>query len=131
MKQPKDAKPKQLRCMFWKERCNSDYAKGLKCNGINNPLDCPYALGKYVHETKPELVEILTSKEAQKLMVSGIAAGAAIVICSMFMPKRQLTCLKCGFITYSDTDMVNHLGGYRKEGYTKYDRCIEKVIKIG
>jgi hypothetical protein len=35
------------KCMFWKNgKCNSAYAKGLKCDGIHPPKNCPYDLGK-------------------------------------------------------------------------------------
>jgi hypothetical protein len=35
------------KCIFWKRgKCNSMYAKGLKCDGINPPKNCPYDLGK-------------------------------------------------------------------------------------
>jgi hypothetical protein len=35
------------KCMFWKDgKCNSMYAKGLKCDGIHPPEKCPWDLRK-------------------------------------------------------------------------------------
>ena len=33
------------KCMFWRDgKCNSDYARGLRCGGYAIiPKDCPYA----------------------------------------------------------------------------------------
>jgi len=35
---------KDKKCIFWKDgKCNSDYAKGLRCGGyVAIPKDCPY-----------------------------------------------------------------------------------------
>jgi len=38
---------KMVKCMFWKEgKCDSDYNKGYKCDGIHPPCDCPYSHDK-------------------------------------------------------------------------------------
>jgi len=38
---------KKNKCLFWKEgnKCNSDYYKDKKCNGIKKPDKCPYKFG--------------------------------------------------------------------------------------
>jgi hypothetical protein len=34
---------KELGCIFLKDGlCNSDYGKGITCDGINVPKNCPY-----------------------------------------------------------------------------------------
>ena len=39
---------KRILCIFLKDdRCNSQYNKGLKCDGINPPKKCPYLQKKY------------------------------------------------------------------------------------
>jgi hypothetical protein len=38
---------KKEKCLFWKKgnKCNSDYTKEMKCNGIKKPDKCPYKFG--------------------------------------------------------------------------------------
>ena len=43
----------------------------------------------------------------------------------------ELTCRQCGFTTFSFSDMVYHLGRWRKDGYFKEDWCpAGKVVDI-
>lgn len=36
----------ETKCLMWKEgMCNSDYTKGIKCDGINIPDECSYKNG--------------------------------------------------------------------------------------
>lgn len=43
--------------------------------------------------------------------------------------KEKLTCKICGFITYSDKDIAEHLSDYRKKGRTKFENCNIKIIE--
>jgi hypothetical protein len=42
----------------------------------------------------------------------------------------ELTCLNCGFMTYSYEDMIKHLAHWHNEGYKKEDWCRTKTVKI-
>ena len=43
-------------CLFnKKDKCNSDYAKGLECNGVHPPKKCPYHYNLNPKEMKLKL----------------------------------------------------------------------------